>query len=132
MKMFKELVRYTVVGGVAFCIDFFLLYALTEWGGLHYLYSATVAFSVGLICNYILCIVWVFSYRSCSNKQREFFLFLSVGIGGLILTDVLLAVVTPLLQGNYLVAKGVSVFFVYLWNFFARRQLLFVNKRKPI
>jgi len=122
-----ELGRYTVVGGFAFVLDFALLYALTEWGGIHYIVSASISFSAGLVFNYVLSIAWVFEKRCCSNTRLEFFLFFMVGIGGLILTDIFMATLTPLLKNNYMLAKFITVFFVYLWNFFLRRQLLFAQ-----
>ena len=125
----SELLKYTVVGGIAFCLDFALLYFLTEWGGWHYLVSASFAFTAGLLLNYTLSVKWVFRFRNYNNKRLEFLIFLAVGLGGLILTDGLLAILTPLLKENYLAAKLITVFFVYLWNFFVRRQLLFSQKK---
>ena len=127
LKLLLEFSRYTLVGGLAFIFDFGLLYILTKWGGLHYLLSATIAFTVGLIVNYVLSILWVFAYRSCEDKRLEFALFAIVGVGGIVLTDVSMAVLTPLLYGNYLLAKGITAILVFLWNFFLRRQLLFAE-----
>lgn len=47
-----QLLRYTFVGGTAFIVDFGLLYVLTEYLNLHYLYSATLSFIAGVIVNY--------------------------------------------------------------------------------
>ncbi|MEA1866585.1 MAG: GtrA family protein [Thermodesulfobacteriota bacterium] len=129
-KLSGEFIRYAMVGGIAFVVDFFLLGFLTEWCGLHYLVSATIAFVAGLIVNYTLCLLWVFSYRNLNDKRLEFILFSVVGIGGLILTDILMAVLTPVLHGQYLWAKAITACFVLLWNFFLRRQLLFA--RNPV
>jgi len=123
-----EICRYTVVGGGAFLLDFSLLYLLTEWVGFYYLISATFAFLGGIFFNYFLSTQWVFKYRRYSSKKVEFFIFLVVGLGGVILTDLGLFVITPLMNGNYLAAKIPTVGGVYFWNFFMRRQLLFVEK----
>ena len=126
-QLIRELGRYGVVGGIAFIVDFGLLYLLTEWAGLHYLLSATIAFMAGLTLNYTLSVLWVFAYRSCKDKRLEFMLFLIVGIGGVVLTDLSMAILTPLLHGNYLWAKGITAILILLWNFFLRRQLLFAE-----
>ncbi len=126
-RLGKEFVSYTIVGGIAFLVDFSLLYLLTEWYELYYLISATISFLTGLFVNYALCLVWVFSYRSCNDKRVELFLFTIVGLGGVALTDVLMAVLTPLFRGQYLWSKAATAFFVLLWNFFLRRQLLFAE-----
>ena len=124
-KLAGELSRYTVVGGIAFLIDFFLLFSLTEWAGLHYLLSATVSFSVGLVVNYYLSVVWVFSHRSCRNPHFEFVVFLLIGLGGLFLNDLIIAFLTPLLKGNYMASKIVAASVVYFWNFIVRKKVLF-------
>ncbi len=128
MRLGGEFIRYAMVGGIAFVVDFFLLCFLTEWCKLHYLVSATIAFAGGLIVNYTLCLLWVFSCRNINDKRLEFFLFSVVGLGGLVLTDILMAVLTPALNGQYLWAKAITAFFVLVWNFFLRRQLLFARK----
>lgn len=130
MKLGGEFIRYAAVGGIAFVVDFFLLGFLTEWCGLHYLVSATIAFVAGLTVNYTLCLLWVFSYRNLNDKRLEFILFSVVGLGGLVLTYILMAVLTPVLHGQYLWAKAIAACFVLLWNFVLRRQLLFA--RNPV
>lgn len=130
IKLGGEFIRYAMVGGIAFVVDFFLLGFLTEWCGLHYLVSATIAFVAGLTVNYTLCLLWVFSYRNLNDKRLEFVLFSVVGLGGLVLTDILMAVLTPVLHGQYLWAKAITACFVLLWNFILRRQLLFA--RNPV
>lgn len=128
--LLAELWRYTIVGGAGFVVDFFILYALTEWGGFHYLVSATVGFSAGLVINYVFCIYWVFRHRAFGSARIEFAIFMAVGLGGLLLNDIFLAICTPLLEGNYMVAKIGAVGFIFLWNFFMRRQLLFVQRKQ--
>ncbi len=127
IKLGGEFLRYAVVGGIAFVADFFLLGFLTEWCKLHYLISSTIAFVAGLTINYTLCLLWVFSHRNINDKRLEFVLFTVVGLGGLVLTDILMAVFTPVLHGQYLWAKAITAIFVLLWNFFLRRQLLFAQ-----
>lgn len=67
-----QLLRYTVVGGLAFIVDFSTLYFFTEFFGFHYLISAAIAFIFGLIVNYYLSIKWVFSTRKMNNVLTEF------------------------------------------------------------
>jgi putative flippase GtrA len=77
-----QFLRYVVVGGVAFVVDFTVLVLLTEVLGLHYLTSAAIAFCCGLVTNYILSITWVFSTRSLASKRTEFTIFSIIGVVG--------------------------------------------------
>ena len=55
-----QLIRYTIVGGLAFIVDFGLLFLLTEYFGLYYILSATCSFLAGLLVNYYISTAWVF------------------------------------------------------------------------
>ncbi len=122
---FIQLFRYTFVGGFAFIVDFSLLFILTELMGIHYLISAAIALTAGLIINYFLSILWVFDKRKMVNKSVEFTLFAVIGIVGLGLNELFIWVFTEFAGLYYLLSKIISTAIVYLWNFFARKFTLF-------
>ena len=120
-----QLFRYTLVGGLAFVFDFGSLFILTEYLNIHYLVSAAIAFLLGLTINYILSIIWVFEKRTLANKRIEFLLFSLIGIVGLGLNEFIMWFFTEILYWHYLLSKIVSAVFVFLWNFFVRKFVLF-------
>ncbi|MFC2160081.1 GtrA family protein [Acidobacteriota bacterium] len=120
-----QLFRYAVVGGCAYTLDFGALYFLTDYLHIHYLISAAAAFSLGLITNYFLSIYWVFSKRSVSNRQTEFLLFALIGMVGLGFNEGIMWLFTGLASFHYLVSKLFSTVLVFIWNFFARKKILF-------
>jgi putative flippase GtrA len=120
-----QLLRYTVVGGVAFGVDFGSLYALTDGLHVHYLISAAIAFMLGLATNYALSVSWVFNRRTLANKWAEFSVFAGIGVVGLGLNEGFIWFFTETVRLHYLLSKIVSTFFVFLWNFFARKMTLF-------
>jgi len=122
---FLQLIRYTIVGGFAFLIDFGTLYILTEFAHLHYLLSAGIAFILGLLTNYFLSIRWVFDTRIVRDKKLEFIIFAVIGLIGLGLNELFLWIFTDLLDIYYLGSKVLTAILVYLWNFFARKRILF-------
>ena len=120
-----QLFRYTFVGGIAFVVDFVSLFLLTEFAGLHYLYSAAIAFILGLIINYILSILWVFNSRTVNKKIVEIIIFAVIGIIGLGLNEVMIWFFTERLTIYYLYSKLISTAIVYFWNFLARKYVLY-------
>ena len=120
-----QFVRYTVVGGLAFLGDFFTLFALTRFGGVHYLISAAIAFLVGLTLNYALSAVWVFSRRTLKNRAVEFGIFVGIGMIGLGLNELGMWLLAGRVGLHYLWAKIVTAGVVYVWNFGARKLALF-------
>lgn len=120
-----QLFRYTFVGGFAFIVDFGLLYVLTEFAGFHYLVSATLSFVVGLVVNYLLSKVWVFTQSTYSNKRVEFLLFAVIGVIGLGINNVSIWFLSDVIGLWYMLSKAITTVVTYLWNFFARKYILF-------
>ncbi len=120
-----QLFRYIFVGGVAFVIDFFVLFSLTEYVGLHYLLSAAVAFLFGLMVNYGLSRAWVFSQRVITNGYMEFGVFAGIGVIGLGFNELLIWLFTEYSGFHYLASKALTAVLVLVWNFSARKLVLF-------
>ena len=120
-----QLFRYTIVGGIAYVVDFSLLTVLTELFDVYYLVSSGISFSVGLIINYTISINWVFETRRVKNAQKEFFIYTIIGLIGLLINQLLMWTFTDLLLFHYLISKIFVSIFVYLFNFTARKFVLF-------
>jgi len=123
-----QFLRYGVIGGIAFIVDFSTLLALTELAHLHYLVAATVGFLVGLLVNYLLATRWVFDYRRLASRRVEFIVFGVVGIMGLALNNFSLYTLSGLLGMDYRIAKLLTAALVLLFNFTLRRALLFTPR----
>ena len=52
-KLIAQLMKFGVVGVIAFIIDYGLLALLTEVFGVNYLVSATISFTASVIFNYL-------------------------------------------------------------------------------
>jgi putative flippase GtrA len=124
-SLLHQFSRYVVVGGLAFLVDFGSLYGLTEFAGLHYLISAAVAFLFGLVVNYCLSLLWVFDRRTMKSVTVEFLVFAVIGIVGLGLNEGIIWFVREKIGFHYLVAKVISAGIVLIWNFGARKFVLF-------
>lgn len=127
--LLEQFLRYLVVGGVAFLVDFGVLVVLTELY-FHYLISAAIAFCCGLVTNYLLSITWVFSARSMADKRVEFAIFSIIGIVGLGWNQLLMYLGTDIVGLDYRVSKLITVALVLFWNFGMRKLLLFRSLQK--
>ncbi len=123
-----QLLRYLVVAVVAFVIDFFTLFGLTQFLHVFYLVSATISFCLGVATNYVISTKWVFANRTLTSRRAEFGIFLGIGVIGLLLTLLLMWIMTSGLGVYYLLSKIVVTALVFFWNFLARKFVLFNNK----
>lgn len=128
-RILRQFARYVLVGGLAFVVDFTGLFLLTESLGLHYLISASIAFLLGLVTNYILCIAWIFDYRAVSNRAHEFTIFAVIGVAGLLLNNLLMFFLTEFLSFHYLISKVGAAALILILNFSLRRSLLFAETK---
>lgn len=127
-----EFMRYVLVGGLAFLVDFLVLYVLKEFILADHpkaLYLATgLGFIAGLTCNYLLCLVFVFKNAqgtSVGRSRRDMTVFTIIGIIGLVMTEVGMYVGVDLVGMNYLFIKCVITGIVLIWNYVARKILVF-------
>jgi putative flippase GtrA len=124
-----QFLRYAVVGGMAFAVDAGLLWTLTALAGFHYLLSAAISFTGGLVVNYLLSRFWVFNRRTLSSTTLEFTIFTLIGIVGLGLNQLLMWGLTEKLGLYYLLSKCFAAGCVLLWSFGARKWALFSGAR---
>ena len=123
--LFVEFRKYVIVGGIAFAVDFTTLFLLTSVFHIHYLYSAAIGFVLGLTCNYVLSIRWVFSSRNVSNRYVEYGIFALIGVVGLGLNEGVIWLLTAGGGLHYTLSKIGAAGIVFLWNFSCRKFLLF-------
>ena len=122
---FIQLFRYLFVGGFAFVVDFSTLYILTDTLHIYYLVSAIPAFIMGTIVNYLLSISWIFGSRRLKNKLNEILIFTAIGGLGLVFNTFLIWFFTEIFHVYYMGSKIIAAPFVFLWNFLARKYILF-------
>ena len=123
-----QVFRYGIAGLTAAAVDTGMLALLTELFGERLLLLWTaIAFALGLATTYILSIKWVFSNRTM-GQAAELTIFIIIGLVGLGLTELLVWVFAIKLNWHYLIAKITAATAVFIWNFSAKKLLLFRNK----
>jgi putative flippase GtrA len=121
----NEFLKYFFASGFSLAIDVGFLYLLTEIFSIHYLFSATISFSLGILSIYILSISWVFDKRRLSDNRIELLVFALIGIIGLGINALGLYLLTSLAGLYYLYSKALTTLLVFSWNFGARKIALF-------
>lgn len=123
-KILKQFCRFSVVGVVAFLIDYGLLFAFTDILHMHYLLSSMLSFSVATIFNYVYSTKYVFECREEQSKAGQFTVFLLLSACGLLLNSMLMKTLVESMELYYMFAKLFSAVIVSIWNFVSRKIFL--------
>lgn len=123
-KLLVQIFRFGIVGGLAFVIDYSILVLCKEVFNLSVLLSAAIAFSISVIANYILSILWVFDVNKENDSKRNFILFMIFSIIGLGLTELIMWFGTDILKISYLIVKIIATAIVMVFNFVTRKMFL--------
>lgn len=124
-KLVKQILKFGVVGGGAFLIDYSVLYVLTEFVGIYYLTSSVISFIVSLIFNYILSIYWVFDVTK-KQTLKDIMIFVVLSTIGLGINQVVMYLGSDILHIYYMFTKLVATTIVMVWNFVTRK--IFIEK----
>ena len=127
--LIREAFLYAAMSGFLLCVDLATLWILVQYFALPYLPAATISYSIGLLVGYVLSVTAVFKYRSLKNQPLEFVGFTMVGVVGLAINAAAMAFGVEYLGKHYLTAKCGAAVLTFVWNFSARRQLLFAIPR---
>lgn len=139
-KMFKgntslivvQFFRYFCSGGLAFVVDK-TLFVVTHYFTLHLnnYWATSVGFVAGIIITYLLSIFWVFDERRMKNTLFEVLIFVAIGIVGLGLMNFFMWIFTVQMAiPNDFVCNLLSTALVTLWNFIAKKYILFTKNEK--
>lgn len=120
--------KFGVVGGIAFIIDYICLIISKEIFGLSVLLSAAIAFIISVIFNYVLSIKWVFNVNKEIDQKKNFIIFIVLSIIGLILTEIIMWFGTDIIKISYLIVKIFATAIVMVFNFITRKIFLERNR----
>ncbi len=123
-KLLEQMAKFSVVGIVAFLIDYGLMILLTEAFSIDYLISATISFAVSVVFNYVASMRYVFQRKKNANRAKEFTLFVVLSVIGLLINDACMWVGTELTGIDYRITKIAATVVVSVWNFVTRKLLL--------
>ena len=140
-KLIFEFLRYAVVGGISAVVDLavnnlflFWIFKAGTKDTVQVVTSVALGFAAGLICNFVLSNLFVFT----SGEQKEkgqtlsaFLIFVAVGLVGLGLTELLTWAGTLVIPDNAFVYLILSCFVkgvVLIWNYVGRKIFVYRGK----
>ena len=125
LKNINNIIKYSIVGGIAFIVDFSIFYMAINFAEINYFISGFYSFIVGVFVNYLLARRFVFHNHDKVKKSTEFVgVYLISGIGLLIHQFTIYSLV-EFINSDVYVSKIVASAIVFLWNYNMRRLYLY-------
>lgn len=127
-NLFSQLIKFVLVGGIAFLIDYGIMVFLTEVFKIPSLISAAISFTVSVIFNYISSVKWVFDVdKEKNSKTKELVVFILLSIVGLGINELIMWIMDKEFGIYYMISKIVATIVVMCYNFITRK--LFLEKK---
>ncbi|MFR7991905.1 MAG: GtrA family protein [Lachnospiraceae bacterium] len=130
--LLRQIIRFSVVGGTAFLVEYGCLILLTDYilpsfslfpkdEGTRSLIAAPIAFIIAVIYNYVLSMLWVFEQRKDTSKKATFIIFVLLNIVALGLNQIFMWIFIKMFQMNFRIAKIITTAMVMVYNFVSRK-----------
>ncbi len=130
MRRYSRVWRYLVSGGSAAVVDLGLLYGLTEWATLHYLFSAMLAFIAAFFISFFLQKFWTFQDHSVERVHAQAVLYFVIAVANLGLNTLLMYLFVEYLHLWYLAAQIMAGGAIACESFFISRHVVFKSRLK--
>lgn len=119
-----QIFKFGIVGVVATLIDFIFLYFFKEFCNLSVVFANTLSFIISVLYNYWASLTFVFDVNKEKDKKKNFIIFILCSLVGLLLNDLIVWIITDLLNVYYLLSKVIATLFVMVFNFVTRKKFL--------
>ena len=126
---FGEIFRFGVNGGVCFVVDAAVMWVCMNIFNWSDWLSIGLGFTVSVILNYILCLVWVFKGATKQTLKSQI-IFIGSSIIGLGLTEILMLFALNVISMHELIAKVIVTLIVMVWNYFMKRIAIYGGKKE--
>lgn len=129
-KVFNQLLKFGIVGVIAFAIDYGIMVILTEIFKIPVLISVAISFTISVIFNYIASVKWVFDVdKEKNSKTTELVVFIVLSIVGLGINELIMWIMDKKFGIYYMISKIFATAVVMCYNFITRKLFLEKNDK---
>lgn len=125
-QRFRNLILYGIIGSFTSALDFAVFTMLSKYIGIHYIVDNCISVLIGISTSFALNRSINFKVKDKTGKR--FLIFLTVGLCGLLLSNVILYVGIDMLSGDELIVKLASIVLVVGFQFILNKFITFKEK----
>lgn len=126
-RLMHRIIRYLISGGVSVGVNLLVLYISTEWFGLWYLVSASIAYLVGFLVSFTLQKFWTFQNKSTDSLWKQAGIYFCIILVNLGINTVGMYVLVEQLHVWYVLAQFVLLALISIESYFLYRALFRSN-----
>lgn len=119
-----KLIKFAIVGGSGSLVLLGVLFALTEWVGIFYLLSYSMAFLSAVISNYFLNTRWTF--RAVAS-WAGLFKYLTISIITICFNLLMVWLLTEYMHLWYMLSAAIGIGTAFLINYVAARKIVWAK-----
>lgn len=123
-KLIEQIMKFGIVGFLAFCLDYGLFLLLANVFGVHYLVSSATSFIISTVFNFVCSMRFVFAGKEGQTRTQQFIIFFVLSLIGLGLNQLILWLCVELLAIPSWIGKLVATAVVMVFNFVTRKIFL--------
>lgn len=125
-RLFRQLISYFFVGGIAALTEWLCYYALENVAGSSYIIATILSFLIATAVNYALGRRMTFkASKATGSKAREISSIYFVSAVGLLLNVILMLIMVQMIHFPGLTSKIISTGIVFFWNFLSRKLWIY-------
>lgn len=125
LKRYAIVARYITAGITGLTVNVAVLFLLSHFFGVWYLFASAIAFVVSLFISFTLQKLWTFKDRGMEIVGRQFLVYLAIALFNLGLNSVLMYFFTSILGIWYVVSQLLTSALVGISSFFLYRAFVF-------
>ena len=122
-KKFRNLILYGIIGCCSSTLDFLLYSLFVSVFGWHYILSNCISVLAGITTSFTLNRNYNFKVKD--KTRQRFAVFLSIGLCGMMVSNMLLYLCIDILHWNKIVSKLLSIIFVVIFQFILNKYITF-------
>jgi dolichol-phosphate mannosyltransferase len=124
-KVIGEFFKFALVGLLGTILNLLVLYSLTEFLNVYYMFSAIVAFIIAATHNFILNKIWTFKENIRDRVTSKYMKFFSVSVVALLVNLLFLRIFTESLGLYYMVSQILAIGIALIINFLGNKMWTF-------
>lgn len=124
----SKVLRYIIAGGTAAAVNLSILFVLTEYVGLWYLFSAVIAVASAWIVSFTLQKFWTFKDRSMDRLHIQAPLHLTVSLANIVVNTGLLYIFVEYIHMWYLAGQVLSGALLAIVDYFIYKHYIFAKR----